>query len=411
MQSALRRTLAWHSGSLSIAVVLLYGCGGGSATEPNGPSEIVLDPASLRLTAVGETQQISSTVLDRQGNPLPDVAVSWTSADASVATVSPTGVVTAQGVGSTRLTASAGSVTARADVEVVETFHIEVQFVSSATESQRAAFADAQARWESIITGDVEDVLVDAKAGDCGEGSPAINRSVDDVLILVMVDSIDGPRNVLGSAGPCLVRVPGLLPALGVMHFDEADLDEVEAEGLLSTVVLHEMAHVLGFGIRLEPAFRGAWDTLLVDPALTLDGQLNPGADPHFTGARALTAFDLIGGSGYSGGKVPVENMAEPGQEAGTVDSHWRESVFQNELMTGFAGVGANPLSRVTVASLGDMGYVVNEAGADNFTLPPTSSSLRIAGSSRRIDLRNDILRVPIMGITKNGQAVARFNR
>src|SRR3954471_20335656 len=100
MQSALRRILAWHSGGLSIAAVLLFGCGGGGgSTEPNGPAEIVLDPASLRLTAVGETQQISSTVLDRQGNPLPDVAVSWTTASAAVATVSPTGVVTAQGAG------------------------------------------------------------------------------------------------------------------------------------------------------------------------------------------------------------------------------------------------------------------------------------------------------------------------
>jgi hypothetical protein len=63
---------------------------------------------------------------------------------------------------------------------------------------------------------------------------------------------------------------------------------------------------------------------------------------------------------------VPVENTGG----AGTRDSHFRESVFRNELMTGFVGTSGNPLSRMTAASLGDMGYVVDLSAAEAFTLP-----------------------------------------
>jgi len=51
----------------------------------------------------------------------------------------------------------------------------------------------------------------------------------------------------------------------------------------------------------------------------------------------------------------------------GTINSHWREAVLRNELMTGYLNSGENPLSVLTVASLKDLGYVVDEAKADFF--------------------------------------------
>jgi hypothetical protein len=64
---------------------------------------------------------------------------------------------------------------------------------------------------------------------------------------------------------------------------------------------------------------------------------------------------------------VPVEGTGGPG----TADSHWRESVFANELMTGFIGGNNNPLSKVTSRSLLDLGYAIDDATADplGFTL------------------------------------------
>ena len=60
----------------------------------------------------------------------------------------------------------------------------------------------------------------------------------------------------------------------------------------------------------------------------------------------------------------------ENGGGAGTRDSHWRESVFKNELMSGFIAAPNNPLSKVTVASLQDLGYQVDMSAAEAFTLP-----------------------------------------
>jgi Bacterial Ig-like domain (group 2)/Leishmanolysin len=391
MWSLYQRVFTWNTGTLC-ALILLAACGGGG-TEPKVPSNITVDPTSVSFTAIGQTQQLSPTVTDQQGNPLTNASVTWSSSDVAVATVSGTGLVTAHGSGTAEITAKAGSATAQVEVQVVS-FDIQVRYLSSATPSQRQAFADAQARWESLITGDVEDLQLTAPAQACGSNSPAINEQVDDLLILVTLDSIDGPGNVLGSAGPCYIRDDNNLTVLGAMTFDTTDLEDVEAAGLLQTLILHEMGHVLGFG--------SLWPTqgLLADPSLPPDN----GTDPHFTGLQAIAAFDDVGGGGYSGAKVPVEDTGGEG----TADGHWRESVFVNELMTGFVDPGQNPLSVVTVASLGDQGYTVNLAGADAYSLPLTTFAFR---AKPRFRLGNDVLRLPIKKVDRRGRVVGLFRR
>jgi hypothetical protein len=69
-----------------------------------------------------------------------------------------------------------------------------------------------------------------------------------------------------------------------------------------------------------------------------------------------------------SGAAKPVPVEATGGE--GTRDSHWRETVFANELMSGFVESKGNPLSRMTVASLQDLGYRVNLAAAEPYSLP-----------------------------------------
>ena len=508
MPSRRRPIFAWQTTRLLILLLGLSACGGGG-TEPSVPTDITVDPASVSFTAIGQTEQLSPTVVDGQGTPLPDEPVSWSSSNSAVATVTPDGLVTAVGAGTAQITAAAGSANAAVEVEVIQTpsqlqkvagdgqagtpgqavvirpavavkdatgngvagvpvtfevvsgggsitggstttnstgiaevgswtlgsagsnvlrataagsgisgnpaeftvaaagaFNIEVRFIGSATPAQQQAFAEAEARWEGLVTGDLQNVQLVAQPADCGPDSPAIDELVDDLIILVTLKAIDGPGDVLASAGPCFVRLSNELPVLGAMRFDTADLEDVEAAGLLSQVVLHEMGHVLGFGvanpIELPPLL---WGHLLVDRSLTSEGELIEGADPHFTGPQAIAVFDQIGGSAYTGGKVPVENTAPPGEEVGTLDSHWRESVFGNELMTGFITPGQNPLSRVTVASLRDLGFVVNENAADNFSL--SLSAFARSASSPRVVLGNDVLRVPVKKVNASGRVTS----
>ena len=52
-------------------------------------------------------------------------------------------------------------------------------------------------------------------------------------------------------------------------------------------------------------------------------------------------------------GTLPIANVGA----AGSIGGHWRESVLTNELMTPSIGGGVNPLSRITAASMRDLGY------------------------------------------------------
>src|SRR5438045_9729113 len=81
-------------------------------------------------------------------------------------------------------------------------------------------------------------------------------------------------------------------------------------------------------------------------------------ANPTFTGTAAKKEFGILKGTGPS--PVPVENTGGPG----TRNSHWRETVFRNELMSGFIAAPNNPLSKVAGGRLKDLGYLADLSAA-----------------------------------------------
>ena len=281
----------------------------------------------------------------------------------------------------------------------VEPFNIELVFIERGTDAQNKVFEEAADRWEEVIVKDVWDFdfsFNPQEAGRCGRGSPALNDVVDDVRMFVRIDSIDGPGGILGRAGPCFTRLvpfegapdlPGLVIA-GAMEFDEDDLNRLEALGTLSATITHEMAHVLGFGT--------LWENFDLVHNLALD---NPGADTYFSGPLAREAFDSRGGRSYRGGfKIPVENSGD----RGSTDSHWRESVMGNELMTPFLAASLEPLSLVTIESMADLGYEVDPTVADNY---------RVSGdvapdAGPVVFLGDDILRMPIRVMGRDGRVL-----
>ena len=270
-------------------------------------------------------------------------------------------------------------------VAVVSNFRIDFTFLSQAATEQRSAFEAAAARWTDILLGDLPDWQVTSAATSCFDTQPAINQAVDDVLILVEIGPIDGPGGVLGSAGPCIMRNGSLLPAMGAMLFDQADITEMQQTGELRDVILHEMAHVFGLGTIWQS--RGL-----------LSGTSTP--DPVFTGSAARQAYVLAGGPNSS---VPVEG----GGGAGTANAHWRESVFRSELMTGYILGAPNPLSRVTIGSFQDLGYVVDYGTADPFSL--ATALQRLTAPPRQ--LRERPLAGPIVIAAPDGAVILRRDR
>lgn len=214
-------------------------------------------------------------------------------------------------------------------------FSIDVRFTGDTAYQQY--FVRAAATWTAIITGDIPDV------------NTAALGFVDDLRINASVVPIDGPGRILAQAGPTEFRSGGSsLPYLGIMQFDVADLGDLVSRGTLQDVIEHEMGHVLGIGT--------LWGRL---------GLINTTTSSYF-GANALREYRTLSGN-QGAGSVPLES----GGGSGTRNSHWSETVFRSELMTGYAeSAPPMPLSRLTIGTLQDMGYQVNYGAAESYTLP-----------------------------------------
>ncbi|MBM7069891.1 leishmanolysin-related zinc metalloendopeptidase [Actibacterium sp. 188UL27-1] len=214
---------------------------------------------------------------------------------------------------------------------------ITVRYISQISEGRQRVFDSAAGRWDRLI--------------DTSYPALTVNGEVlDGILIEASIVPIDGATGVLGQAGPTILRPGGVLPAQGVMQFDVADVERLEQTGSFEDVVLHEMAHVLGFG------------TLWQRQGLVNNSGTN---NPIFVGDAARQEYAALSQSSRSGG-VPVANTGG----AGTREGHWRELVFGDELLTGFISGSERPISRMSVAAFADMGYDVDLDAADPYTLP-----------------------------------------
>lgn len=263
---------------------------------------------------------------------------------------------------------------------------VHLTFETSVSETQRKAFSDAAARIGKIIKSTLSDVKFSG-GETCGGGIGAaypVPATVHGLLIFVEVKPIDGVGGVLAASGPCFGRKSNGLPVVGIMSFDAADLDEIEHAGLLGKVVLHEMLHVVGFGT--------IWpDKSLLDPDTCGASSCPAGADPQFLGPGAINQYKTNGGTTDT---VPVEAVGG----SGTILSHWRESVFKNELMTGFVSGATQPLSLTTIGSLLDLGYQVDYSQADPFDLATASNARALAGGATEepsVFLGQDTLSTP----------------
>jgi hypothetical protein len=255
---------------------------------------------------------------------------------------------------------------------VKTSYQIQISFFGrSLPPDQQALFTNAVARITAAVVGSLPPVNASNNSPtDCGVvGGAPFPNPINGLLIYASIDSIDGPRNILAESFPCFVRLAGgqqdFRTVVGVMKFDSADIGLLTGNGTgnLQEVITHEMLHILGFGTFWDPSDK---NLLINDSTPTV----------AYIGAGGIAGCRAIGGVTTCASSVPVEGKMGG---AGTLYSHWDEATFKNELMTGFLNQGVNPLSRMTIQSLGDFGYVVNPAAADPFTIP--GGSIRAEGS------------------------------
>jgi uncharacterized protein YjdB len=331
------------------------------ATVQLWPREMTLAP--------GQKLAIRTRLTGTSGATLADRTPRFVSSNPAVASVASDGIVTTVAPGVATITASSGGQAAMLPLTILaptpSAFTIDVRFIGTPAPAVEVAARLAAARWSRVIIGALPPTWVDLPANTCTFGTPAITGTIRNVVIRVKVDSIDGLSKFLARAGPCVLRQTGTLPSgypewglplLGDVTLDGADVEWIQANDMLADVLLHEMGHVLGIG-----TLWNIYDQWIFVPPVD-DG------DPRHIGLHTATSAYRLGFTDDPQAGAHVEALGG----AGTAGRHWRESVMQKEVMTGWIGGPPNPLSPLTVETLRDLGYEVDPAGADAFSMANT---------------------------------------
>jgi hypothetical protein len=239
------------------------------------------------------------------------------------------------------------------------TGQIEIRYASQISPQLDAAVKAAALRWSRALSKNLGDFQLTSAGGECFVGQPALNETHHNLLLFVTELQIDGSGGALAFTNVCRLSGRDTLPIVSQIRIDRADLDSMVAKGILAGVVLHEMAHALGFN----------------PDTYTPKGLSGGGtADPILHGASAVAEFAKHG-AWYTGAAVPLENAAGIGPR----DPHWRISVFGDELMV--AGIGRgfkSPLSSITLGYFHDIGYDVDYSVADQYEVVPFFGGTRV---------------------------------
>ena len=231
------------------------------------------------------------------------------------------------------------------------TFDIKVVYPDGAPSSDHVLEIEAAvARWEQIITHDIPNYRLSAsEISQFRLDYPGIEvpEVVDDLMIFVRVSPAYGYVSAMHALK--MRPSPSSLPWLSEVSFKTVYVVE--------SIVSQRICHALGF-------HSSVWKrhNLLQHEANPSRPQPQP--DTHFSGTKAIDAFDAAGGLGYTRAKVPVENVRN-----WAFNNAWRVSVFpgSEELMSPYPGPA---LSAITIQAMADIGYRVDVTQADPYTIP-----------------------------------------
>lgn len=215
-----------------------------------------------------------------------------------------------------------------------------------------STYERARDLWESVITGDlgspVSSVGLDTSDIHVATMYPPL---IDDVYIAAVSRYIDGENKILGSAGYRVLRTATLnnttykQTLTGFMRFDQDDIARLMTKDpeKFESIVLHEMGHVLGIG------------------TLWVANNLHTPNSDRYRGTKGNAEWNAMG-CNASTDFLPIEQNATGG------NAHWDELCLGTEVMTPIMNAGAK-FSRLTIATLEDMGYTVSYTKATAFTI------------------------------------------
>ena len=367
---------------LALASCAVAACGGDGdgVNAPPAPEAVrtVRIALSRWRAAVGDSVRLAVTAIGADGRVVPGDATVRIG-DSRVATLRD-GWLVARDTGATIVEARRGSASVTTTFGAVppSRFPVELrQGLGPDLPPAIAAMLPAVAsRLREVIVGEEPEAVVDpaswGESARCGfRLAPAVTTR--GVVVALVVDRLDGPGRGIAGARPCRSRVrpdrPGLATTTGIVTLDSADLRDFLAEGdsVRFEILVHEVMHVLGFGVFWDDALRVRFDPPLV--------RATP--FPSYVGPRALAAWNRL---------LPVNRPLS--MQAGF--GHWDEATVGRELMSPLTDGEPEPFSTISVQALADLGYVVTSGGIDPYAPPrdgvvATSIGARVARGTGRV--------------------------
>ncbi len=231
-------------------------------------------------------------------------------------------------------------------------FSIEVNFglgTESLNETLRNAVQEAARTWENIISSTFDGsytLTIDITGEDLGNSA----------LAGATWDSgrFDLNGRFMPTTGIAIINTNSTI--LSILTSNTSFFQDV---------MTHEFGHVLGIG--------SLWETERSTSGSTLGRNLvNRSAGTYSANTYAGWYYGELLGT-YAQTAIPLTT----GEGEGSDYSHWREQIFDSELMTHRAESTTTnmPLSQLTIASLRDLGYNVNYGAAEPYSLPSTAGS------------------------------------
>ncbi len=228
------------------------------------------------------------------------------------------------------------------------------QGLTGLSEAAKAAIVEAARFWENAITSRSAITRSNQLAVTIAGQSLVYSNGSPDTGTLALSGpqfALDGPNLIIGSG----------TSTINARRFAEFNANPT----YLRDIMIHEFAHVLGFGTLWEPV-----------QFVNSTGQIFNFGKNLINRTNATYNANTYAGWAYGELMGSASQAAAP-IEAGAF-SHWDESRFDTELMTPYAenpGV-ATPLSQLTLASLRDLGWNLNFGVAQAYSLPSVTRSL-----------------------------------
>jgi hypothetical protein len=320
----------------------------------------------------------SVLVTDEYRNPTPGVPVTYeATGDGQIFDAVPTTTEDALAYANFRLGPTPGQQTLRIQVGEAEPvtytgtaytfetpFQLDIRYEdpNDFTASQRTAIAAAVVKVQSLMAGSMPPLSVVMDSRECnGLPLPALNEDIGDPVVYIYRRNFETDPDFAefkgkgGIGGSCLLRVylgqssEHRTSLIGVVALNSQS-NSWEFPGGFERLVVHELLHSIGFGT--------TWRSVHPDLMDFVDGRGT--GDPRFIGTHAVEAFGTIQGNDEGSGPVPVQVQDH---------RHWRSSLFFAEMMAPTVDVYGAFVSRVTVASLADLGWNVDLSHADEYTL------------------------------------------